>query len=142
MAYDVLFVDHGNLGSNDNLHKLKQKIPYAVEHRRQIKTSPYWKVSSYAEVDDFDFTWEPNVHEKHFTHCGVNNYGLADNGISLEHNTHADLHINNLLKINRTNKHEVFYVDTGSNRNYLAKLESQHHFLIVGKRLPRDVQTK
>jgi hypothetical protein len=127
MAYDVLFVDHGNPGSDKTFQQLKNKIPYAVQDQQQIKTSPYWRVSSYADTKNFDFAWQPNVHEKHFTHCGVNNYGLADNGISLEHTVPSELHINNLLKIQRTNKHDIFYVDTGSHQNYKEQLEVQHN---------------
>ena len=92
MAYDVLFVDHGNPGSHQRFQQLKTQVPYAVQTQQQVKTSPYWRVSSYADTKNFDFAWEPNVHEKHFTHCGVNNYGLADNGISLEHNTRRFTH--------------------------------------------------
>jgi len=126
MAYDVLFVDHGNPGSDKKYHNLKQHIPYAVDNINQIKTSPYWQVSSYTDIDKFNFDWEPNPHEKHYKHCGVNNYGLADNGISLEHKMPAELHINELLKIHRTDKHEIFYVDTGSKKNYLPNLENTH----------------
>ena len=126
MAYDVLFVDHGNPGSNKTFQQLKEKIPYVVQAEQQIKTSPYWRVSSYADIQYFDFDWQPNVHEKHFKHCGINNYGLADNGISLEHTMPSELHINNLLKIDRTDKHEIFYVDTGSHKNFLPTLEKDH----------------
>lgn len=126
MAYDVLFVDHGNPGSDKTYQQLKTQVPYAVKDTQQIKTSPYWRVSSYAQTENFNFDWEPNVHEKHFTHCGTNTYGLADNGISLEHTAPSELHINNLLKIQRTDKHEVFYVDTGSHQNYKEQLEVKH----------------
>ena len=126
MAYDVLFVDHGNPGSQQRFQQLKTQVPYAVQTQQQVKTSPYWRVSSYTQTDNFDFEWVPNIHEKHFNHCGVNNYGLADNGISLEHTVPSELHINNLLKIQRTDKHEVFYVDTGSHQNYKAQLEIEH----------------
>lgn len=126
MAYDVLFVDHGNPGSQKKFQQLKNIIPYAVQDSQHIKTSPFWRVSSYADVDSFNFAWEPHIHEKHYTHCGVNNYGLADNGISLEHAEPTELHINNFLKINRTNRHEIFYVDTGSRQNYKKQLESEH----------------
>ena len=50
MAYDVLFVDHGNPGSNKTFQQLKEKIPYVVQAEQQIKTSPYWRVSSYADI--------------------------------------------------------------------------------------------
>ena len=66
MAYDVLFVDHGNPGSDKTYQQLKTQVPYAVKDAQQIKTSPYLQVSSYAQTEDFDFAWEPNVHEKHF----------------------------------------------------------------------------
>ena len=126
MAYDVLFVDHGNPGSDQKFKKLKNIIPYAVQNTQHIKTSPYWCVSSYADVEHFDFAWEPSVHEKHYTHCGINDYGLADNGIRLEHKVPAELHINSSLKIQRTEKHEIFYVDTGSKQNYKEQLISEH----------------
>jgi hypothetical protein len=32
MAYDVLFVDHGNPGSDQKFKKLKNIIPYAVQN--------------------------------------------------------------------------------------------------------------
>ena len=51
---------------------------------------------------------------------------MADNAISLEHTVPADLHINSLLKIDRTDKHEIFYVDTGSHKNHLPQLEQDH----------------
>ena len=126
MAYDVLFVDHGNPGSNTTFKQLKNKAPYTVVDRKHVKTNPYWLVSSYADVDNFDFTYTPNVHELNFTHCGVNNYGLADNGISLQH-SNSELHINNFLKINRTDQHEIFYVDTGSHHNFKNELETHHN---------------
>ena len=127
MAFDVLYIDHGNPDSLKNFAKLKNKVPFAVKENKKIKTSPFWKVSSYANVDNFNFDWQPHIHEKNYKHCGVNQYGLADNGITLEHIDPAELHINNFLKIQRTMKHEIFYVDTGSHKNYLHQLEQEHN---------------
>jgi hypothetical protein len=126
MAYDVLYIDHGNLDSHKNFQRLKHKVPYAVEHETQIKTDPFWKVSSFADTTNFDFEWQPHVYEKHFRHCGKNQYGLADDGIVLQQKQQADLHINDHLKIARLDKHEIFYVDTGSHKNYLSQLQSTH----------------
>ena len=127
MAYDVLYIDHGNLESNNNFETLKQKVPYAVKQQEQIKTNPFWTVSSFADTSNFDFTWKPHIYEKNFKHCGKNQYGLADNGIVLQQNQNADLHINEHLKIQRLRKHEIFYVDTGSNTNFLQQLQETHN---------------
>jgi hypothetical protein len=126
MAYDVLYIDHGNPDSQKNFKLLLDKIPYTLTERKHIKTDPFWEVSSYADTTDFDFSWTPNVHEKEFKHCGVNNYGLADNGIQLNHSTLSDLHINDAIKVHRTLKHEIFYVDTGSHKNFFNQLKEEH----------------
>ena len=99
MAYDVLYIDHGNLESNKNFEQLKSKVPYAVKQVEQVKTDPYWTVSSFADTSNFNFGWQPHVYEKNFKHCGKNQYGLADNGIVLQQKQNADLHINDYLKI-------------------------------------------
>jgi len=126
MAYDVLYIDHGNIGSKDTFAKLIKKVPHVITDKELVKTDPYWTVSSYSDIDYFDFEWHPHVHEKDFDHCGKSNYGLADNGITLQHQNEAQLHINESLKITRTDAHEVFYVDTGSHKNFLEQLQNQH----------------
>ena len=99
MAYDVLYIDHGNPEADQNYLKLKEKVPHVVFNKMHVKTNPYWQVSSHADTSNFDFSWMPDTHLENYDHYGINSYGFVDNGISMQHNPKGDMHINNFLKI-------------------------------------------
>ncbi len=126
MAYDVLYIDHGNPDAKLNYSRLKTKAPQTVTDKKQIKTNPYWEVSSHADTSNFDFNWMPDTHLENYDHYGVNTYGFVDNGISMQHNPKGDVHINDFLKINRVTSQQIFYIDTGSHKNYLEDLKLSH----------------
>ncbi len=126
MAYDVLYIDHGNPGADQNYLKLKEKVPHVVFNKMHVKTNPYWEVSSHADTSNFDFSWMPDTHLENYDHYGINSYGFVDNGISMQHNPKGDMHINNFLKINRVTSQQIFYIDTGSHKNYLEYLKQSH----------------
>ena len=45
MAYDVLYIDHGNPDAKINYNKLKSKAPHTVTNKTQIKTNEKTKIS-------------------------------------------------------------------------------------------------
>ena len=126
MAYDVLYIDHGNPDAKTNYNKLISKAPHTVTNKTQIKTNPYWQVSSHADVTDFDFDWQPDTHLETYDQYGKNRYGMVDNGIAMMHEPSSDMHINDILKINRAKSQQIFYIDTGSHKNYLEELQASH----------------
>ena len=124
MAYDVVYIDHGNYDADKNYVLLKEKVPHAFKLNEQpIKTSKAWHISSYANITNFDFTWTPNIHKQSFNHCAVNHYGYADSGIALINKNdilQTNLDIDNTFSINRIKlKHEIFYIDTGYFGNHI-----------------------
>ena len=127
MAYDVLYIDHGNPEAEINLQKLRQKVPHVVGKKEHVKTEPYWQVSSLADTSSFDFSWLPDTHLEKYEQYGINQYGMVDDGISMKYNNQTEMHINDVLKINRVKSHEIFYIDTGSNKNYLEDLQNNHN---------------
>jgi len=132
MAYDVVYIDHGNYDADKNYVLLKEKVPHAFKLNEQpIKTSKAWHISSYANITNFDFTWTPNIHKQSFNHCAVNHYGYADSGIALINKNdilQTNLDIDNTFSINRIKlKHEIFYIDTGSHKNYINQLQNDHN---------------
>ena len=108
MAYDVLYIDHGNPDAKTNYNKLISKAPHTVTDKTQIKTNPYWQVSSHADVTDFDFDWQPDTHLETYDQYGKNRYGMVDNSIAMMHEPSSDMHVNNVLKINRAKSQQIF----------------------------------
>ena len=127
MAYDVLYIDHGNPEADANYLKLKEKVPHVVNNKKHVKTNPYWQVSSHADTTNFNFSWLPDTHLEEYNQYGKNKYGMVDDGISMKYNHETEMHINDVLKIDRVKSHEVFYVDTGSHKNHLEHLQSNHN---------------
>jgi hypothetical protein len=132
VAYDVVYIDHGNIGSAKNYVLLKNKVPHAFKlNDRPIKTSKVWYVSSYTDINNFDFTWTPHIYKKNFNHCAKNQYGYSDSGLTLINKNSVlsnNLNIDDTFKITRTSKnHEIFYVDTGSHKNYIKQLQLNHN---------------
>ena len=72
MAYDVLYIDHGNPEAKQNYKELKRKAPHTVDKKENIKTNPYWQVSSTADVNQFDFDWLPDTHLENYDQYGKN----------------------------------------------------------------------
>ena len=72
MAYDVVYIDHGNIGSAKNYVLLKNKVPHAFKlNDRPIKTYKVWYVSSYTDINNFDFTWTPHIYKNNFNHFSI-----------------------------------------------------------------------